>query len=122
MSRTALGASAGLATVMGIVGAVTSFGERAFTIGTVLIVAALGSVAIHAVVSPQSYRHPRFTGTFYRAWGAGVPVLAVAALVTCASSPDTGQQLAYWSGFAAVALFAGAVVDHRTARTTVSSR
>lgn len=122
MSRIALGASAVLATGMGIVGAVTSFDEGAFTIGTVLIVAALGSVAIHAVLSPQSYRYPRFTGTFYRAWGIGVPLLAVAALVTSAFAPETAQQLAYWSGFASVSVLAGAVVDHRTARTTVSSR
>ncbi|PYG00445.1 hypothetical protein SAMN05216184_10315 [Georgenia satyanarayanai] len=122
MTRIALGASAVLATLMGVVGAVTSFEEGAFTVGTVLIVLALGSVAIHAVLSPQSYRHPRFTGTFYRVWGIGVPLLAVAALVTSAFAPETAQQVAYWSGFASVALLAGAVVDHRTARTTVSSR
>lgn len=123
MSRTTLGVSAVLATVMGIGGAVTSFGDAAFTIGTVLIILALGSVGIHAVVSPESYRYPRFTtNPFYRVWGVLVPLLAVATLVTAVISPDKAAQLAYWSGFAAVAMLAGAVVDHRTARRAVSTR
>ncbi|WP_454083968.1 hypothetical protein [Georgenia sp. Marseille-Q6866] len=123
MNRIALGTSAVLATVMGVVGAVTTFDEGTFTIGTVLIVLALGAVAIHAVLSPESYHHPRFTtNPFYRVWAALVPLLAVGTLVTCAFSPERAEQLAYWSGFAAVAVFAGAVVDHRSARTTVSSR
>lgn len=122
MSRIALGASAVLATAMGIVGAVTSFDDRAFTIGTVLLVAALGTVAVHAVLHPERYRHPRFSGGFYRTWATAVPLLAVVALVTCAFSSETGVRLAYWSGFAAVALLAGAVVDHRTARITPARR
>lgn len=122
MSRASLGGATALATAMGIVGAVTTYGEGSFTIASVLVVAALGSIAIHAVLSPQSYRDPRFSATFYRVWAAGVPVLAVAALITSAVSPGLGAQLAYWSGFAAIALFSGAVVDHRSAHPTVSSR
>lgn len=122
MSRIALGASAVLATGMGIVGAVTSFDDGVFTLGTVLVVVALGSVAIHAVLNPERYRHPRFSSSFYRVWATAVPLLAAAALVTVAFSPETAEQLAYWSGFAAVALLAGAVVDHRTARITPARR
>jgi hypothetical protein len=122
VSRIALGGSAVLATVMGVVGAVTAFEAGAFTIGTAVIVAVLGLVAIHAVLHPESYRHPRFGGPFYRLWGIAVPLLAVAALVTTAFAPDVAAHLAYWSGFASVALLAGKVVDHRTARTTLSGR
>ncbi|MCM3661462.1 hypothetical protein M3148_10755 [Georgenia satyanarayanai] len=115
MNRIALGTSAVLATVMGVIGAVTTFDEGTFAIGTVLIVLALGAVAIHAVLSPERYNHPRYTtNPFYRVWAALVPLLAVSTLVTYAFSPESAEQLGYWSGFAAVAVFAGAVVDHRT--------
>lgn len=122
MAHIGLGVSAGLATAMGVVGAVASYGEGSFTVGTILVIAVLGSVSVHAVVSPQSYRNPRFTGAFYRVWAAVVPLLAVAALVTSTSSPDTAARVAYWSGFATIALFAGAVVEHRSTRTTVPTR
>lgn len=122
MARFALGVSTALATGMGVVGAVASYGEGSFTVGTILVIAVLGGVSVHAVVSPQSYGYPRFTGVFYRVWAAAVPVLAVAALVMGTSSADTAARFAYWSGFGAIALLTGAVVEHRSTRTPVNSR
>lgn len=114
MSRRVLGASAVLATAMGVVGALTSFGLAAFSVGTILVIAVLGAVAIHAVRRPDRYGRPRFSGAFYRGWTAVVPLLALVAIVASVSSADVGAQVAYWSGFAAIALLAGAVVEHRS--------
>lgn len=122
MARPALGASAGLATGIGMVGAVVSYGEGAFMIGTVLVLALLGSVSIHAVLSPRSYGDPPFSGRSYRAWAVAVPLLGLAALLTGAASREVAAQLAYWSGFAAIAMFAGAVVAHRASRATAADR
>ncbi len=119
MPRIALGASAGLATGLGMVGAVVSHGEGAFTIGTVLVLALLGSVAIHAVLNPADYGEPDFNARFYRVWAATVPLLALAVLLAGAGSPGVAAPLAYWAGFAATAVFAGAVVGHRSTRARV---
>lgn len=123
MTRIALGASAVLATSMGIVGALSLYGEGAFTIGTILVVATFGSISIHAVLSPESYGSPRLGSTFYRVWTAVVPLLTIAALLTAASSPVVAGGVAYWSGFAATAVLAGAVVGRRSStRASASDR
>ncbi|UNX53434.1 hypothetical protein MF406_10505 [Georgenia sp. TF02-10] len=122
MARIAVGVSAGLATVMGIVGAVVRHGPGALAIGMVLVVAALGAILLHAVLNPESYGEPRFSRRFYRVWTAAVPLLAAAALLTNAASSAAASGLAYWSGFAAVAMLAGAVVGHRSTRAADSAR
>lgn len=122
MARITLGASAVLATSMGIMGALFFYGEGAFTIGTILVVATFGSISIHAVLSPESYGSPRFDSAFYRVWTAVVPLLGIAALLTAASSPVVAGGIVYWSGFAATAVLAGAVVGRRSTRATASDR
>jgi len=114
MRRSLLAGAVCLATATGIVGAAGSLGEGILPVGAILVVATFGSVAIHALLDPPSYGRPPFTGAFYRVWAALVALAAAAALATSTSSPDAAARLAYWSGFAAVAVFAGAVVHSRT--------
>ena len=122
MTRVMLGVSAALATGMGIVGAIVTYEDGAVATGLLLVVAVLGSISIHGVLSPGSYGDPGFDGGFYRVWSLLVPVAAIVAIVVAGSSSGTGARIAYWAGLTAVALLAGALVAHRSTRATASDR